>query len=33
LVAGWLEDGNALAVNGDDEDRSGRRGRVDGALA
>ena len=32
LVAGWLDDGNALAVNGDDEDRSGRRGRVGGAL-
>ena len=24
FVAGWLDDGNALAVNGDDEDRSGR---------
>jgi len=32
FVAGWLDDGNALAVNGDDEDRSGRRGRVGGAL-
>jgi hypothetical protein len=25
FVAGWLDDGNALAVHGDDEDRSGRR--------
>ncbi len=32
FVAGWLDDGNALTVNGDDEDRSGRRGRVGGAL-
>jgi len=32
FVAGWLDDGNALAVDGDDEDRSGRRGRVGGAL-
>jgi len=32
FVAGWLDDGNALAVHGHDEDRSGRRGRVGGPL-